>query len=71
MKTIKKILLVALLGFLALGLRSQNITQVREVKNFTQVDLSIAADLFLSQGEIYKHELEGSESDLNKIETAV
>ncbi len=70
MKTIKQIITVALFGFFALNVNSQ-ITQKKEASNFDEISLSVPGKLILTQGNSYSVELEGYESDLNKIETEV
>ena len=43
----------------------------REVSPFSEISLSIAADLYLIQGDEYSLELEGDADELEKIETEV
>ena len=47
------------------------VTEVRNVSKFTQVSVSIAADIILTQGETQKIEIEGSADDLKAIDTKV
>lgn len=45
--------------------------ETREVGPFTQLELAVAADLYLKQGNEYSLVLEGDEDDLEEIETVV
>jgi hypothetical protein len=45
--------------------------ETREVGPFTQLQLAVAADLYLTQGNEYSLVLEGDEDDLEEIETVV
>ncbi len=66
----KPILILALFGLFALNVNSQT-TQNRQATDFNEVSMSVSGKLLLTQGDSYKVVLEGSESDLDKIETKV
>jgi hypothetical protein len=55
----------------AIGSTSAQQREIRKVSGFTGVSLSISADIYLSQANDYKVEIEANADDLEKIETVV
>ena len=51
--------------------RSDDKKVTREVSPFTEISLSVAADLYFTQGDEFKLVLEGDDDELEKIETTV
>lgn len=61
--------IVILTAFLCSPAYSQR--ETRTVSSFNKISFGIAADLYLTQGNTQKLELEGNKDDLDKIETEV
>jgi len=77
-KTMKKKLFATVLSFvfilsfvLSAAGQSDNKKEEREVSGFSEISISIAANVYLSQGDEEKLVLEGDEDALEKIETEV
>jgi hypothetical protein len=54
-----------------IGLSGESVEETRDVKNFSIIELSIPADLYLTQGDGYSFKIEGDKDFLKEVRTEV